>query len=139
MFTEYHGTTEGQGESSIAPLFQSGAITITPKNCDDTMICCSMPKSTQYNFKFEPVLEKTNNLVPTGSDTNRPVQSLKKARCSKFRIYGVKKMYYPCSENKGADQLCSYLLNFRLRWRASVDIFLDHNYQRNHPDLGPTP
>ena len=28
MFTESqnHGTTEGQGESSIAPLFQSGAI-----------------------------------------------------------------------------------------------------------------
>ena len=27
-----HGTTEGQGESSIAPLFQSGAIKMTGNN-----------------------------------------------------------------------------------------------------------
>ena len=41
-------------------------------------------------------------------DTNRPVQSLKTARSFKFRIKVEEELYYPCSENKGADQLCGY-------------------------------
>ena len=45
---------------------------------------------------------------PTRSDTNRPVQSQKKARSLKFRIYKEDGLYCPCSENKGADQLCNY-------------------------------
>ena len=45
---------------------------------------------------------------PTRYDTNRPVQSQKKARSSKFQIYEEEELYYPCSENKGADQLRSY-------------------------------
>ena len=40
-------------------------------------------------------------------DTNRAAQSLKKARGLKFRIYEEEVLYYPCSENKGADQLPS--------------------------------
>ena len=32
-----HGTTEGQGESSIAPLFQSGAINIICTMDDDSV------------------------------------------------------------------------------------------------------
>ena len=39
------------------------------------------------------------------SDTNRAVKSQKMARGWKFWIVEV---YYLCSENKGADQLCSY-------------------------------
>ena len=38
---------------------------------------------------------------PNRSDTNQ-------ARSLKFRIYKVEELYYPCSENKGADQLRSY-------------------------------
>ena len=45
---------------------------------------------------------------PNRSDTNRPVQAQKQARSLKFRIYKVEELYYPCSENKGADQLRSY-------------------------------
>ena len=41
----------------------------------------------------------------TRSDTNRAVQQQKMARGLKFRIYEVEGLYYPCSENKGADQL----------------------------------
>ena len=44
----------------------------------------------------------------TRSDTNRAVQLQKMARGLKFRIYEVEGLYYPCSENKGADQLCGY-------------------------------
>ena len=40
---------------------------------------------------------------PNRSDTNRPVQVQKRARSMKFRIYEVEGLYYPCSENKGAD------------------------------------
>ena len=50
--------------------------------------------------------EKTNNFgFPTRSDTNQAVQSQTKARSLKLWIQVEEKLYYPCSENKGADQL----------------------------------
>ena len=42
------------------------------------------------------------------SHTNRAVQAQKMARDWKFWIKKVEELYYPCSENKGADQLRSY-------------------------------
>ena len=45
---------------------------------------------------------------PIRSDINRPVQSQKRARILKFRIYVEEELYYPNSENKGADQLRGY-------------------------------
>ena len=39
-----------------------------------------------FDLFYEPVREKTNNLVPTRSDTNRPVQSQKMVRGWKFWI-----------------------------------------------------
>ena len=42
------------------------------------------------------------------SDTNRAVQSQKMARGLKFRIQIEEGLHYPCSENKGADQLRGY-------------------------------
>ena len=44
----------------------------------------------------------------TRSDTNQPVQSQKTARSFKFQILEEEELHYLCSENKGADQLCSY-------------------------------
>ena len=41
-------------------------------------------------------------------DINRCVQSQKRARSLKFRIYVEEELYYPSSENKGADQLRGY-------------------------------
>ena len=45
---------------------------------------------------------------PNRSDTNRPVQLQKQAGSLKFRIEVEEELYYPSSENKGADQLRSY-------------------------------
>ena len=45
---------------------------------------------------------------PKRSDTNQAVQSQKQARSLKFRILEEEEEYNPCSENKGADQLCGY-------------------------------
>ena len=42
---------------------------------------------------------------PTRSDTNQAVQTQKMARGLKFWISEVEGLYYPCSENKDADQL----------------------------------
>ena len=42
------------------------------------------------------------------SDTNRPAQLQKMARSLKFWIYGEEELYYPCSNNKCADQLRIY-------------------------------
>ena len=49
-------------------------------------------------------------LFPTRSDTNRAVPRKKMDRALKFRIKKVEGFYYmyPCSENKGADQLRGY-------------------------------
>ena len=45
---------------------------------------------------------------PNRSDTNRPLQSQKMVRGWKFWIQKVEELYYPSSENKGADQLRGY-------------------------------
>ena len=52
---------------------------------------------------IEPVREKTNYLGYGQYDTNRAVQSQKMVL-----ILKGEELYYPCSENKGADQLRSY-------------------------------
>ena len=57
---------------------------------------------------YEPRYEKTGlrpSGFPTRSDTNRAVQPQKMARCLEFWIKVVEGLYYPYSENKGADQL----------------------------------
>ena len=45
---------------------------------------------------------------PNRSDTNRPVQLQKQARSLKFWSLVEEELYYPSSENKGADQLRGY-------------------------------
>ena len=45
---------------------------------------------------------------PNRSDTNQPVQARKRATSLKFRIKVEKGLYYPSSQNKGADQLRGY-------------------------------
>ena len=52
--------------------------------------------------------ENRSSGFPNRSDTNRPAYSQRMARGLKFRIKKVEELYYPCSENKGADQLRSY-------------------------------
>ena len=50
--------------------------------------------------------------LPTWSDTNQAVQPQKMAKGLKFRIQEEEGLYYPCSENKGADQsLFSHMQN----------------------------
>ena len=46
--------------------------------------------------------------VSDRSDINWSVNSQEKARSLKFVTYDEEKCYYPRSENKGANQLCSY-------------------------------
>ena len=45
---------------------------------------------------------------PNRSDTNRPVQLKKQARRLKFWSLVEEELYYPSSENKGADKLRVY-------------------------------
>ena len=52
--------------------------------------------------------ENRSSGFPTRSDTNRAVQPQNMARGWKLRIQEVEGLYYPCSENKGADQLRGY-------------------------------
>ena len=58
--------------------------------------------SEVLHLTYEPPRGKINN------NQVRPVQSQKRARSLKFRIKEEEELYYPCSENKGADQLRSY-------------------------------
>ena len=52
--------------------------------------------------------EKQSSGFPIRSDKKRPVQSQKKVRILKFWVEVAEELYYPSSENKGTDQLCSY-------------------------------
>ena len=54
------------------------------------------------------LVQKPTMWFPTRSDTNRAVQAQKMAGDGKFWIKKVEESNYPCSENKGADQLRSY-------------------------------
>ena len=53
-------------------------------------------------------MRKPTIWVPTRSDKISPVQAQKKARGWKFGILKVEGLYYPSSENNGADQLRGY-------------------------------
>ena len=53
-------------------------------------------------------MRKPTFWFPTRSDTKRAVQPQNMARSLKFRIWEVEGLHYPCSENKGADQLRGY-------------------------------
>ena len=44
----------------------------------------------------------------TRSNTNRPIHPQKKARIWKFWVLVDGELHYRCSENKGAEILCSY-------------------------------
>ena len=52
--------------------------------------------------------------VPTRSDTNRTVQSQKMLEAGNFGVEKVEEVYYPCSENKGADQLRSLFSSMQI-------------------------
>ena len=51
------------------------------------------------------LMEKPTMWFPNRSDTNQAVQSQKQDRGLTFQIYEEEELYYPCSENEGADQL----------------------------------
>ena len=53
-------------------------------------------------------MRKPTFWFPTWYDTNQAVQQKKMAKSLKFRTKKVEGLYYPCSENKGADQLRGY-------------------------------
>ena len=59
---------------------------------------------------IQPTTEKTM-WFPNGFYTNQAVQQ---ARSFRFRISEEEEVYYPCSENKGADQLRDLRLCFRI-------------------------
>ena len=86
-------------------------------------------KENQDSIKIELIIraatrENRSSGFPTRSNTNRPVQSQKQARSSKLRILEEEKLYYPCSENKGADQLRSYCeADLRLCFRIGKNPF----------------
>ena len=66
-------------------------------------------------------MRKPTIWVPTRSDTNQTVQSQKTARSLKFRLNEEEGLYYPFSENKGADQLRGYReADLRLCFRQGI-------------------
>ena len=56
---------------------------------------------------YELQLKKSEGF-PTRFDTSRPQQPQEMARSLTFQILEEEGMYYICSKNKVADQLCSY-------------------------------
>ena len=56
---------------------------------------------------YEPHHKKTNNVVSLQVRHKSTVRAQKMSRGWKFWIYKAEELYYPCSENKGVDQLRS--------------------------------
>ena len=52
--------------------------------------------------------ENRSSGFPTRTDTNRAAQPQKIAKDLNFRIEEKERLYYTCSENKGAEQLSGY-------------------------------
>ena len=52
------------------------------------------------------------------------------ARSLKFRIQGDGGLYYPCSKNKGADQLCSYCTKTKVLISCAV-IYIYRSLSKN--------
>ena len=74
-----------------------------------------------------PYIEPRCEKFPTRSDTNRAVQLRMVARGLKLWVQEEEVLYYPCSENKGADQLRSYCAaDLRLCFRKCKNRF-SHN------------
>ena len=92
-------------------------------------------------------MRKPTIWVPTRSDTNRPIQSQKMVGGWKFWIQKVEELYYPCSKNKGADQLCSFceadqIVGFpmrRLTYKSSLEsLWISYwslHYHQNAPQI----
>ena len=59
-------------------------------------------------IKLSRLVGKPTMWFPNRSDTNWPVQLQKQARSLKFWSKVEEELYYPSSENKGADQLRGY-------------------------------
>ena len=80
----------------------------------DVIACFSLIKIVTKIQQFSSInnlslcLRKPTIWVPTRSDTNQPVQSQTQARSLIFWITVEEGLCYPCSENKGADQLRGY-------------------------------
>ena len=62
---------------------------------------------------------------PTRSDRNQAVHAEKQEWGWKFCIQKVEELFYPCSENKGADQLCSADLRLCFFIYANCLVFHD--------------
>ena len=71
---------------------------------------CTAQSNLSYPTYYGKTLIKQLREKPRlqGSYTNWPVQLKKMTRNFKFRFKKEMNLYYSCSNNKGADQLCSY-------------------------------
>ena len=86
---------------------------------------------------FEPTHEKTNNLGFRPDPTQTGMLSQKQARSLRFWIEDEEELYYLCSENKDADQLCvdctaesaplfshMQVAGFPMRWLNYSDVLV---------------
>ena len=69
---------------------------------------CPSLSYEQVHFHMSHLVGKPTMWFPNRSDTKRAVLAQKRARSLKFRIKVEEELYYPSSENKGADQLRGY-------------------------------
>ena len=81
-----------------------------PLLCSFLQVPSECPKvhfvALRFNYNYMSLcVRKPTIWIPTMSDTNRAAQSQKMVRGSKLWISKVEELYYPCSGNKGADQL----------------------------------
>ena len=90
-------------------------------------------KDLNLKQQMSRLVGKPTMWFPNRSDTNLRVQSQKRARSLKFWSEVEKELYYPSSENKGADQLCGYRADLRLCFRLCRLLVFPRGISNMHP------
>ena len=84
--------------------------------------------------KLIRLVGKPTMWFPNMSDTNRPVQAQKTDRSLKSGIKVEEELYYPSTENKGADQLHGHReADLRLCFRLCRLLFFSRGGSNNRP------
>ena len=98
---------------SATPLCLNNGVCVNTQgsyrcNCTDQYTGPDCGDGESFTLYTSHKQENRSSEFLTRSNTNQPLQSQKITRSFKLGIKEEEELYYPFSENKGADQLCIY-------------------------------
>ena len=108
--------------TKYGPLYRHAYVLTMLGTMDTGLLVCKTV--TRLVCKLSLCMRKPQFEFQTRSDTNRLVQLQQMARSLKFWMEEEVPLYYPCSETKDADQLCSYCTADLRLWFCIGKLFV---------------